>query len=71
MRKFRVTNPIPAALRDPGGRSEYVSLPVGALLTTLRDVTGPVIGMFQVICEKRQYAVLGADLLRKCDPVRV
>lgn len=70
MSKFRVKNPLPAMLRDPGGRNEYVSLPIGAVLTSFREVSMPVIGMFQVICEKRQYAVLGADLVRKCDPVR-
>jgi hypothetical protein len=70
MFKFRVTNPLPATLRDPDGRSEYVSLPIGSVLTSLREVSSPVLGMFQVIHQKRQYAVLGADLLRKCDPVR-
>jgi hypothetical protein len=70
MCKFRVNHPVPAALRDPDGRSEYVSLPIGAMLTSLREVSSPVIGMIQVIFEKRQYAVLGADLLRKCDPIR-
>jgi hypothetical protein len=54
-------------LRDPGGRHEYVNLPIGAVLTSLREVSAPVIGMFQVICQQRQYAVLGADLVRKCD----
>lgn len=70
MSKFRVQQPVPAVLRDPHGRNEYVSLPIGAILTSLREVSAPVLGMFQVICDKRQYAVLGADLVRKCNPVR-
>lgn len=69
MFKFRVTVPVPAMLRDPDGRNEYVSLPIGAVLTSLREVTAPVLGMFQVICGQREYAVLGADLVRKCDPL--
>jgi len=70
MSKFRVTNPVPAVLRLEG-RHEYVNLPIGAVLTTLREVSKPVLGMLHVICEKHEYAVLGADLVRKCDPLRV
>ena len=71
MSKFRVKNPLPAMLRDPGGRHEYVSLPIGAVLTSLKAVSGPIIGMFNVIWEQREYAVLMTDLFRKCDPVPV
>ncbi len=70
MFKFRVKNPLPAMLRDPGGRNEYVSLPIGTVVTSLKAVSGPIIGMFNVICEKREYAVLATDLVRKCDPIR-
>ncbi len=56
-------------LRDPGGRHEYVSLPSGAVVTSLKAVSAPIIGMFNVIWEQREYAVLAADLIRKCDPV--
>ena len=70
MIKFRVKNPIPAMLHNPGGRREYVDIPIGAVVSSLREVSMPVLGMFRVICENRQYDVLGADLLRKCEPVR-
>lgn len=70
MTKFRVKNPIPAMLHNPGGHREYVDIPIGALVSSLREVSMPVRGMFKVICENRQYDVLGADLLRKCEPVR-
>src|SRR5579872_3033097 len=69
MSKFRVKNPLPAMLRDPGGRHEYVSLPAGAVVTSLKAVSGPIIGMFNVICNQREYAVLATDLVRKCDPL--
>jgi len=69
MFKFRVKNPLPAMLRDPGGRSEYVNLPAGAIVTSLKAVSAPIIGMFNVICEKREYAVLATDLIRKCEPI--
>jgi len=69
MFKFRVKNPLPAMLRDPGGRHEYVSLPAGAVVTSLKAVSGPIIGMFNVICNQREYAVLATDLVRKCDPL--
>jgi hypothetical protein len=68
MSKFRVKIPLPAMLRDPGGRYEYVSLPIGTVLTSLKEVSAPLLGMFNVICEQREYAVLAADLVRKCDP---
>jgi hypothetical protein len=68
MSKFRVKNPLPAMLRDPGGRCEYVSLPIGAVVTSLVAMSGPIIGMFNVIWEKREYAVLATDLIRKCEP---
>ncbi len=70
MFKFRVKNPLPAMLRDPGGRHEYVSLPAGAVVTSLKAVSGPMIGIFNVISGQREYAVLAADLVRKCDPLR-
>jgi hypothetical protein len=70
MSKFRVKNPLPAMLRDPGGRSEYVNLPIGAVVTSLKTVTAPLLGMFMVIWEQREYAVLATDLIRKCDPFR-
>ncbi len=69
MSKFRVKNPVPAMLRDPGGRHEYVSLPSGAVVTCLKSFSGPIIGMFNVIWEQREYAVLATDLVRKCDPL--
>ena len=62
---------LPAMLRDPGGRHEYVSLPIGAVVTSLKTVTVPLIGMFLVIWEKLEYAVLATDLIRKCDPFRL
>lgn len=68
--KFRVKDPVPAVLHVNDGRSEYVSLPVGAVLTSVREVATPVIGMFSVICEQREYSVLGSDLVRKCDQFR-
>jgi hypothetical protein len=68
MSKFRVKNPLPAMLRDPGGRHEYVSLPIGAVVTTLKAFSAPIVGMFSVIWEQREYAVLATDLVRKCDP---
>jgi len=68
--KFRVKDPVPAVLRVNSRRSEYVSLPVGAVLTSVRGVATPVIGMFSVICEQREYSVLGSDLVRKCDEFR-
>ena len=71
MFKFRVKNPLPAMLRDPGGRHEYVSLPIGTVVTSLKAVSGPIIGIFNVICDQREYAVLATDLIRKCDPHRV
>ena len=71
MSKFRVKNPLPAMLRDPGGRHEYVSLPIGAVVTCFKAVSGPIIGMFNVIWEQREYAVLATDLFRKCDPIAV
>jgi len=70
MFKFRVKNQLPAMLRDPGGRHQYVSLPAGATVTSFKAVSGSIIGMFNVICNQREYAVLATDLLRKCDPVR-
>ena len=70
MFKFRVKNPLPAMLRDPGGRHEYVSLPSGSVVTSLKAVSGPIIGMFNVICNQREYAVLATDLIRKCEPLR-
>ena len=60
----------PAVLRNPNGRSGYVSLPIGAVLTSLGELSSPVIGTYQVICEQRQYALLGADLLPSAIPVR-
>jgi hypothetical protein len=65
--KFRVKDPVPAVLRVNDRRSEYVSLPVGSVLSSLRNVAVPAIGMFSVICEQREYSVLGSDLVRKCD----
>jgi hypothetical protein len=70
MTKFRVRDPVPALLHNPGGHREYVSLPIGAVVSSLREVSMPVIGMFKVIWANRQYDVLGADLLRKCEPLR-
>jgi hypothetical protein len=58
-------------LRDPGGRHEYVDLPAGAVVTSLKAISGPIIGMFNVIWNHREYAVLATDLFRKCDPIRI
>ena len=69
MSKFRVKNPLPAMLRDPGGRHEYVSLPIGTVITSLKTISAPIIGMFDVICEQREYVVLATDLIRKCEPL--
>lgn len=69
MSKYRVKIALPAMLRDPGGRHEYVDLPSGTVLTTLRAVTAPLAGMFNVISDQREYVILATDLVRKCDPL--
>jgi hypothetical protein len=67
MLKYRVKTSLPAMLRDPGGRFEYVDLPAGTVVTALKSVTSPLIGMFNVVSGQREYAILAADLVRKCD----
>lgn len=66
MFKYRVKTNMPAVVRDP--KATYVDLPAGTVVSTQQKQTRPL-GMIDVVCDRRSYSVLAADILRKCEPI--